>query len=103
PGIEADALAHDREVAIERVPLTLLAGPHDDHPGRVVTAPSDREEEVHPQLAGALGLDDVEPQAVLLREIARRVGKDLGADVVRAAVRERPGVVRALAHEEAPI
>ena len=55
------------------------AGAHDDHPGRVVAALADREEHPHPELAGAVGLDDVDPQAVLLGDGAGLVGEDLRA------------------------
>ena len=47
--------------------LPFRAGPHDDHPRRVVAALADREEHPHAELAGAVGLDDVDPEAVLRR------------------------------------
>ena len=79
------------------------AGPHDDHPGRVVAALPDREEHAHAELPGAVGLDDVDPQAVLLGDGAGLVGEDLRADVVGRPIRQRPGVVRALADDDSAL
>ena len=90
--VEADALAHDRQVATERVLLAGLARAHHDHPGRVVAAPADGHEHAHAELARALGLDDVDPQAVALGDGRGLVGEDLGADVVRGPVGEGPRV-----------
>ena len=65
--IEADALADDREMPAERVVLAGAAGAQDDHPRRVVAAAADGHEHAHAELGGAVGLDDVDPQAVLAR------------------------------------
>ena len=90
-GVEADALADDREVPVERVALPFPARAQDDHPRRVVAASADGHEHAHAELGGPLRLDDVDPQAVLLGDRPRLVGEDLGADVVGGAVRERRG------------
>ena len=50
-----------------------------------------------------LGVDDVDPQAVLLGDGARLVGEDRRADVVRGAVREGPCDVRALGDDDAAL
>ena len=98
--IEADALADDGEVTIEAVALPFLPGAHDDHPRRVVAPPTDRHEHPHPQLGRLLGLDHVDPEAVLLGDRARLVGEDLRADVVGGPVREGPGDVRTLRDDD---
>ncbi len=100
--IEADALADDGEVPVERVALPFLARAHDDHPRRVVAAATDRHEHAHPELGRPLGLDDVDPQPVLLGDGAGLVGQDRRADVVRGAVRQRAGKVRALGDDDPP-
>ena len=48
--VEADALADEREVAIERVALPFPARAQDDHPRRVVAAAPDGHEHAHPEL-----------------------------------------------------
>ena len=88
-GVEADALADDRQMPPEGVLLALPAGAHDDHPGRVVAALAHRQEHAHAELARAVGLDDVDPQAVALGDRPGLVGEDRRADVVRGAVGER--------------
>src|SRR3712207_8231951 len=55
---EADALAHDREMSIERVPLALVAGAHEDHPRRVVAPPAHGEKHAHPELGRTPLVDD---------------------------------------------
>ena len=80
-----------------------FAGAHDDHPGRVVAPLPHRQEHAHAELARALGLDDVDPQAVALGDRPGLVGEDRRADVVRGAVGERPGGVRALADDPATV
>ena len=52
--VEADALADDRQVAVEGVALPFPARAHDDHPRRVVAAPADGHEHAHAELGGAL-------------------------------------------------
>ena len=81
----------------------FAAGAHDDHPRRVVAPLPDREEHPHPELAGPIRLDHVDPQAVLLGDGAGLVGEDLRADVVGGPVRQRPGVVRALADDDSAL
>ena len=49
-----------------------------------------------PSSVGLLRLDDVDRQAVALGDRPRLVGEDHRADVVRRAVRQRPGEVRAV-------
>jgi len=99
--VEAHALADDREVAVEGVLLPFPAGPHHDHPGRVVAALADGEEHTHPELAGTVGLDHVDPQVVPRGDVASLLGEDLGGDVVGRPVRQRASVVRALADDHA--
>src|SRR4029078_6309644 len=94
-GVEADALAHDRQVPAELVLLALLARAHHNNPGRVVAPPPDGHEQAHAHLGVLLWADDVDPQAVLLGEGVRLLGQDLGAHIVGAAVRQRPRDVRA--------
>ena len=64
-GVEADALADQREVPPGLVLLALAARAHDDHPRRVVAPLPHGEEHPHAQLLGALLVDDVDPQPVL--------------------------------------
>ena len=101
--VEADALADDREVPPEGVLLARLARAHDDHLRRVVAPLPHRDEHAHAELAGSLLVDHIDPEAVLLRDRARLVGEHLGRQVVRRAVRERPGAVRAFADDPAPL
>ena len=56
-----------------------------------------------PSSVGALRLDDVDPQAVLLGDGAGLVGEDLRADVVGGAVGQAAGEVRALADDPAAL
>ena len=56
-----------------------------------------------PSAVGLLRPEDVDLQAVLLGEVRGLVGEDLRADVVGRSVRERPGVVGALADDPAAL
>ena len=98
-GVEADALADDRQMAVERVALTFLAGAHDDHPRRVVRPAAHGHEHAHAELGRALLVDDVDPQAVALGDRARLLGERFGVHVVRGAVAECPRGVGALADD----
>ena len=102
-GVEADALADDREMAVELVALPFLARAHEDHPGRVVRPAADGHEHAHAELGRALLVDDVEPQAVALGDGAGLLREGLGVHLVGGAVAERPGGVGALAHDDATL
>ena len=70
---------------------------------RVVAATADGHEHPHPHLGRLIGIDDIDPQVVLLRDRPCLVGEDRGADVVRGTVGQRPGDVRSLGDHDAAL
>ena len=78
-------------------------GAHHDHARRVVRSAADRHEHAHPELGRTLVVDDVDPEAVPLGDRTRLVGEDLGVHLVGGSIAQRPGRVRALADDLAPL
>ena len=102
-GVEADALADDREAPAELVCRAFRTRAHDDHPRWVVAALPHRQEHPHPELARPIGLDDVDPQPVGLGDRARLVREADRREVVARPVRERPRLVGALGDDQAAL
>src|SRR5437899_143107 len=74
----------------EGVLLAFPAGPHDDHPRRIVATTADSEEHPHPELAGAVWLDDVDPTSVLRRGADVEHGLAVDRVAVAGTDRESP-------------
>ena len=89
-------------MATLRIELAFRAGAQDDHPWRIVAATADGHEHAHPERGRPLRFDDVDVQAVLLRDLVRLLGEDHGAHVVGGTVRQVAGEVGTLPDDLAP-